>query len=164
MSKYDSINTAAELAAELRANGLSTVQEDIDRAGAIFQGATVEELAAVCIGPERELKEAKQQIERLESIVAEWEISAEEQETEIDRCKELSAALEEARKKLAVEVKAHDVTRWKLETARARALVAEYSRDELLIGGRQNAAEAQLILLKAVLYDHMKDRDTPSQF
>ena len=38
MSKYDSIKTAAELVAEVRANGLSTVQEDICRALAAAVG------------------------------------------------------------------------------------------------------------------------------
>lgn len=44
MSKYDSIQTAAELVAEVQANGLSTAQEDICRAQDIFGRAAVEEL------------------------------------------------------------------------------------------------------------------------
>ena len=44
MSKYDSIKTAAELVAEVRANGLSTVQEDICRAQDIFGHTPIEEL------------------------------------------------------------------------------------------------------------------------
>ena len=44
MSKYDSIKTAAELVAEVRANGLSTVQEYICRAQDIFGHTPIEEL------------------------------------------------------------------------------------------------------------------------
>lgn len=155
MSKYDNISTAAALAAELQKNGLSTAQEDIDRAGAIFRQATVEELAALCIGPVQELKEARQQIERLEGVVAEWELNAEEQETEDARCEELAAAVEETKKKLAAEIAAHEQTRFSLNVARMRAKAAEQRRDELLIGQGDNNAEAQLILLKAKLYDYM---------
>lgn len=45
MSKYDSIQTAAELVAEVQAHGLSTAQEDICRAQDIFGHTSVEELA-----------------------------------------------------------------------------------------------------------------------
>ena len=45
MSKYDSIETAAELVAEVQAHGLSTAQEDICRAQDIFGHTAVEELA-----------------------------------------------------------------------------------------------------------------------
>lgn len=45
MSKYDSIETAAELVAEVQAHGLSTAQEDICRAQDIFGHTSVEELA-----------------------------------------------------------------------------------------------------------------------
>ena len=44
MSKYDSIKTAAELVADVRANGLSTAQEDICRAQDIFGHTPIEEL------------------------------------------------------------------------------------------------------------------------
>ena len=40
-SKYDSINTAAELVAEVQANGLSLMQEDICRAQDIFGRSAV---------------------------------------------------------------------------------------------------------------------------
>lgn len=45
MSKYDSIETAAELVAEVQINGLSMAQEDICRAQDIFGHTAVEELA-----------------------------------------------------------------------------------------------------------------------
>lgn len=45
MSKYDSIETAAELVAEVQAHGLSTAQEDICWAQDIFGHTAVEELA-----------------------------------------------------------------------------------------------------------------------
>lgn len=44
MSKYDSIETATELVAEVKANGLSTATEDICRVQDIFGNAPVEEL------------------------------------------------------------------------------------------------------------------------
>ena len=44
-SKYDHIETAAELVQEVRAHGLSTAQEDICRAQDIFGNTSVEELA-----------------------------------------------------------------------------------------------------------------------
>lgn len=44
-SKYDSINTAAELVSEVQLHGLSTAQEDICRAQDIFGHTSIEELA-----------------------------------------------------------------------------------------------------------------------
>ena len=46
-SKYDSINTAAELVAEVQANGLSLMQEDICRAQDIFGRSAVKDLIAL---------------------------------------------------------------------------------------------------------------------
>ena len=46
-SKYDSLQTAAELVAEVQAHGLSLTQEDIVRAQDIFGHSTVEELVAL---------------------------------------------------------------------------------------------------------------------
>lgn len=133
MSKYDSINSATELAAELRTNGLGAAQEDIDRAGIIFRQATVEELAAICIGMAQELDEARQQIGRLEGIVAEWELEAGDRETEDARCEELVADAEQIKKKLEAEIAAHDQTRFSLYITRIRAEATEKSRDELLM-------------------------------
>lgn len=45
MSKYDKIETAAELVAEVQLHGLSTNQEDICRAQDIFGNSPLEELA-----------------------------------------------------------------------------------------------------------------------
>lgn len=44
MSKYDSIKTAADLVAEVAAHGLSTDQDDINRAADIFGNTSIEEL------------------------------------------------------------------------------------------------------------------------
>jgi hypothetical protein len=44
MSKYDNIKTARELVSEVQINGLSTAQEDINRAQDIFGNSTIEEL------------------------------------------------------------------------------------------------------------------------
>lgn len=58
-SKYDSINTAAELVAEVQANGLSLMQEDICRAQDIFGRSAVKDLIALAndIGRDNELGE-----------------------------------------------------------------------------------------------------------
>ncbi|MCI9505764.1 MAG: hypothetical protein HFF62_04120 [Oscillospiraceae bacterium] len=45
MSKYDSIKTASDLVADVQLNGLSTDQEDICRAQDIFGHTSIEELA-----------------------------------------------------------------------------------------------------------------------
>lgn len=47
MSKYDSIQTAAELVSEVRFHGLSTAQEDICRAQDIFGNSSIEDLVAL---------------------------------------------------------------------------------------------------------------------
>jgi hypothetical protein len=47
MSKYDTIRTAADLVAEVVIHGLSTAQEDINRAADIFGRSTIEELVAL---------------------------------------------------------------------------------------------------------------------
>lgn len=47
MSKYDSIETAKDLVREVAAHGLSTAQEDINRAQDIFGRSTIDELAAL---------------------------------------------------------------------------------------------------------------------
>lgn len=133
MSKYDSINSATELAAELRAKGLGAAWEDIDRAGIIFRQATVEELAAICIGMAQELDKARQQIGHLEGVVAEWELEAGDRETEDTRREELTANAEEIKRKLAEEIEAHNQTRFSLDITRMRAEAAEKSRDELLV-------------------------------
>ena len=44
MSKYDNIETAAELVVEVQFHGLSTAKEDICRAQDIFGSTSVEEL------------------------------------------------------------------------------------------------------------------------
>lgn len=44
MSKYDSIKTAADLISEVQGHGLSTAQEDLNRAADIFGNSSVEEL------------------------------------------------------------------------------------------------------------------------
>lgn len=44
MSKYDSIKTAADLISEVQGHGLSTVQDDLNRAADIFGNSSVEEL------------------------------------------------------------------------------------------------------------------------
>lgn len=46
-SKYDSIRTVAELVREVQMHGLSTTQEDLNRASDIFGHSTVEELATL---------------------------------------------------------------------------------------------------------------------
>ena len=43
-SKYDSITTAADLVKEVMAHGLSTVQDDLNRAADIFGRSSIEEL------------------------------------------------------------------------------------------------------------------------
>lgn len=59
MSKYDSIKTAADLVAEVQAHGLSTVQDDINRAADIFGNDTIENLVRLAndIGRNNEIGE-----------------------------------------------------------------------------------------------------------
>ena len=47
MGKYENIKTASELVKEVWAHGLSTEQDDLNRAADIFGNSTIEELAAL---------------------------------------------------------------------------------------------------------------------
>ena len=50
MSRYDTIKTPADLIVEVKMHGLSTEQEDINRAADIFGHASIEELAELANG------------------------------------------------------------------------------------------------------------------
>ena len=47
MSKYDNIKTAADLITEVSLNGLSTAQDDLNRAADIFGRSSIKDLAAL---------------------------------------------------------------------------------------------------------------------
>ena len=57
MSKYDSITTAKDLIIEVAMHGLSTIQEDINRAADIFGRTCIEELASLANDDGLETKE-----------------------------------------------------------------------------------------------------------
>lgn len=177
-SKYDDIKTAADLIREVMAHGLSTAQEDICRAQDIFGHSSVEELVALAndIGrnndqgkpdPKGTWSSGRKATQGAFYMIAfsiwNWEDATRfwNQHTNPEH-----DALQEAKKSLkAMEGKAKELTAKLDREQEARATVEEgYNR---LVGQyneaerRAKAAEAEIMALKAKLYDYMtKEAET----
>lgn len=177
-SKYDDIKTAADLIREVMAHGLSTAQEDICRAQDIFGHSSVEELVALAndIGrnndqgkpdPKGTWSSGRKATQATFYMIAfsiwNWEDATRfwNQHTNPEH-----DALQEAKKSLkAMEGKAKELTTKLDREQEARATVEEgYNR---LVGKyneaerRAKAAEAEIMALKAKLYDYMtKEAET----
>ena len=176
MSKYDSIKTAAELVAEVRANGLSTVQEDICRAQDIFGHTPIEELDRLAndIGRDNDKgdpdphgtwsssRPATQatfyrivfSIWNWEDAVRFWNQHTNPEHMAFDEVKTENARLRAAKGELEdkVETLQHEQDMQTREMEKLR-------QDSRSMIASLEDAEAEVVNLKAELYDYMKAVD-----
>lgn len=175
MSKYDHIKTAAELVDEVRANGLSREIEDLVRAQEILDGSTTEELVRLAnnIGPNGEPAEAptgtgtghrrptQKTFYHIAFAVWKWEdamnffnehtnpehMAFEEVKAENARLRAAKAELEDQRDTLQ-----HELDMEKRESEKLR-------QDSRSMIAALEDAEAEVVNLKAELYDYIKAMD-----
>ena len=131
MSKYDNIETVAELVAEVRANGLSEEIDDLASIQEIFDGTPTDELIRlICdIGQDTE------------------HMAFEEVKAENARLRAAKAELEDK-----VETLRHEQEMQTREMEKLRS-------DERSMIAALEDAEADVVNLKAELYDYMKAVD-----
>ena len=165
MSKYDKINTAKELIREVISNGLSTEQEDRNRAADIFGNSSVGDLA--------ELANSTDEIGRkfvgstfyfIAFNIWHWEQAVSfynqysnpartEHERVANELKELKARherLKEANETLKEELKLREGAFSDLETARHRIEeLQDQHADEIA------EKDTEIMRLKAMLFDQM---------
>lgn len=174
MSKYDSIKTAADLVAEVRMNGLSVSQEDICRAQDIFGHTPMEELDRLAndIGLDNENGEPDPHgtwsssrpatqgtfyriafaIWSWEDAVRFWNQHTNPEHFAFDEVKAENARLRKAKEELedTKEALLH-------EQEMATAEIEKLRKDENSVIAALEDAEAEVVRLKAELYDYMKE-------
>lgn len=171
-SKYDNIKTAADLVREVMAHGLSTVQEDICRAQDIFGNASVEELAALAndIGRNNDQGEPDPKgtwssnrkatqgtfymiafsIWNWEDATRFWNQHTNPEHDALREAKKSLKTMEDKAKELTAELDREQEARATVEEGYIR-LVGKYNEAER----QAKAAEAEIMALKAKLYDYM---------
>lgn len=171
-SKYDTIKTAADLVQEVQNHGLSTNQDDICRAQDIFGNSSIEELALLAndIGRNNDQGEPDPKgtwssnrrptqgtfymiafsIWNWEDATRFWNLHTNPEHDALQEAKKSLKAQESKVKELAAKLD---------KEQEARAIAEEgYNR---LVGRcneaerRAEAAEAEIMALKAKLYDYM---------
>jgi len=174
-SKYDSIQTAAELVAEVQNHGLSLAQEDICRAQDIFGNTAIEELARLAndIGRNNEKGEPDPKgtrsssrratqstfysilsnIWHWEEVTRFWNLYTNPQTEELKKLKDAYGAVVESSKEL----------RNKKEELEEQAEMLRLKVAELYIRDgdsqrRTEEAEAEVVRLKAKLYDLLVEK------
>lgn len=160
MSKYDNIETAADLIREVRAHGLSTATEDIVRAQDILGHSTVGDIDFLASGGEKDCYgNAKHDwIQRtlFHVVFACWDL---ERAVALynQHVTGYPSQLQEAQGKLRQEMEEHAAAKEmartyheELEAKKTTLLLAEYERDEL---------RSEVQKLKAKLYDLMTAGD-----
>lgn len=171
-SKYDNIETADELVREVRANGLSTLQEDICRAQDIFGHTSIEELARLAndIGrnndqgepdPKGSWSSSRQLTQSTfysiasciwnwEEVTRFWNQHTNPEHEELQAAKKRLKDQEDKANDLAANLDREQEARAMVEEGYNR-LVEKYNEAER----RANAAETKIMALKANLYDLM---------
>lgn len=173
MSKYDSIKTAAELVAEVRANGLSTDQEDICRAQDIFGHTPIEELDRLAndIGRDNDKGEpdphgtwssirpaTRDTFYQIVFSIWHWEDAVRfwNQHTNPEHTAFKEVVAENARLR-AAKTELEDKAETLLHEQEMAAREIESLRDdEHSMISALESAEAEVVNLKAELYDYMK--------
>lgn len=172
MSKYDNIKTAADLVAEVAIHGLSTAQDDINRAQDIFGRSTIKELAALAndIGRNNDQgepdpkgswsssrKATQETFYFLAFNIWNWrEATAfynEYTEPKMEEVRRLSKENKELTDSLT-----KTTTRYNAEFERAEInakLIIQYDADKRQLTTDLEAARAEITALKVKLYDMM---------
>ena len=175
-SKYDSIVTAADLIIEVQLNGLSTAQEDICRAQDIFGNTAIEELARLANDTGRDNKNGEpdpkgscssgrkatqgtfyaivSHIWNWEEVTRFWNQHTNPEHMAFDEVKTENARLRAAKVELEdkVETLQHEQDMQTREMEKLR-------QDSRSMIAALEDAEAEVVNLKAELYDYMKAVD-----
>lgn len=176
MSKYDSIKTAAELVAEVRANGLSTAQEDICRAQDIFGHTSIEELDRLAndIGRDNDKGEpdphgswsssrpaTQATFYRIAFSIWNWEDAVRfwNQHTNPEHMAFGEVKAENARLRAAKTELEDKVETLQHEQEMATREIETLHKDETSMILALENAEEEIITLKAELYDYIKAMD-----
>lgn len=171
-SKYDTIKTAADLVREVQNHGLSTDQEDICRAQDIFGNTSIEELARLAndIGRNNDQGEPDPKgtwssnrkptqgtfymiafsIWNWEDATRFWNLHTNPEHMELQGEKKNLKTQEDIAKVLAAKLDKEQEARTTAEEGYNR-LVGRCNEAER----RAEAAEAEIMALKAKLYDYM---------
>ena len=174
-SKYDNIGTAAELVSEVQLHGLSLAQEDICRAQDIFGHTSIEELARLAndIGRDNEKGEPDPKGSRSsgrratqstfysiltniwhwEEVTRFWNTYTNPPTEELKRNRDAYDFVVEGNKKLKSE---NDELKEQVDELLERESGLVLQRDEAL--DRAEYAEAEVVRLKAKLYDLLVER------
>ncbi len=161
MSKYDSIKTAADLVAEVKLHGLSTDQEDICRAQDIFGSTPTVELAVLAndIGQNNHYSTQGtfymivSYIWNWEEVTRFWNQHTNPQTEELSEERE---AHKQADKRNVALVRENDELKGRLSELLDRESELVAARDDAQ--SRAEKAEAEVVLLKAKLYDLLVER------
>lgn len=175
MSKYDNIETAAELVAEVQLHGFSMDQEDICRAQDIFGHTSIEELARLAndIGRDNEKGEPDPKgtwssgrkatqgtfymivsnIWNWEEVTRFWNQHTNPQTEELERNRDTYDLIVEGNKKLRNE---NDELKEQVSELLERESELVTLRDDAQ--RRAEEAEAEVVRLKAKLYDLLVER------
>ena len=174
-SKYDNIKTAAELITEVQLHGLSLAQEDICRAQDIFGHTSIDELARLAndIGRDNEKGEPDPKGTRCsgrkatqgtfysiissiwnwEEVTRFWNTYTNPQTEDLKRNRDAYDFVVEGNKKLKNE---NDELKEQRDDLLERESGLVVQRDEAL--DRAEYAEAEVVRLKAKLYDLLVER------
>lgn len=161
MSKYDNIKTAADLVAEVKLHGLSTDQEDICRAQDIFGSTPTVELAILAndIGQNNHYSTQGtfymivSYIWNWEEVTRFWNQHTNPQTEELSEERE---AHKQADKRNVALVRENDELKGRLSELLDRESELVAARDDAQ--SRAEKAEAEVVLLKAKLYDLLVER------
>lgn len=175
MSKYDSIETAAELVVEVQLNGLSTDQEDICRVQDIFGRAPVKELIRLAndigrnnaqgeLDPKGAWSSGRKgtqgtfymivsHIWNWEEVTRFWNRHTNPQTEELSKEREARKQTDEANATLRRE---NDELKDRLSELLDRESELVAARDG--VQSRAEEAEAEVVRLKAKLYDLLVER------
>ena len=171
-SKYDTIKTAADLVREVQNHGLSTDQEDICRAQDIFGNSSIKELARLAndngrnndqgeADPKGSWSSGRKPTQGTFYMIAfsiwNWEDATRFWNLHTNPEHEALKSVREIMKKLQADVIEMDSNNKKLKELHDD-LIERYDRIEgeyFSMKYRAEAAEAEVVALKAKLYDHI---------
>ena len=162
-SQYDSITTAADLVLEVRAHGLSTLTDDIVRAQDILGHSTVEEIAFLAEGGEKDcFGNAKH--DYIQRTLFQIVFSCWDRDRAValynEHVTRYPQQLKDAQQELRTEKAAHMDTTLQRNTLRAErdsmsGTCAKLQKSVEELCDERDALKLEILALKAKLYDQM---------
>lgn len=152
MSIYDNINSAIGLVKEVQAHALSTKLEDLNRAADIIGHSPVDELVVMAREPKTSgtLFLILKNVWNLEEVIRFWNNYVNPEREKLEKLEKLAKAAEKNAANLKAKNEALTAERneyWEsLSAARAQLEASEH---------RTQQAEAEIMRLKAMLFDYM---------